>query len=96
MSPTNVSLRPWPVPKNEDLEPTDIAQLLFQLGEEKGHFRNVTEERLQAEIDSAQDVSETASQAEDGDVDEEQARKDKLKEIHETSEKMKLQLEYAQ
>lgn len=58
---TNVTLRPWPAPKKEELAPQDLLQQVEQLANERGHLRNVTEKSLQDEIILGKDVSEDAN-----------------------------------
>ena len=47
-----VSLRPWPT---EDPGSEDLQLQLQRLYQQRGHFRHITEEGLQEEINSAED-----------------------------------------
>ena len=62
---TNVTLRPWPAPKKEELSPQDLLQQVEQLANERGHLRNVTEKSLQDEIISGKDAAEDGKEESD-------------------------------
>jgi mediator of RNA polymerase II transcription subunit 17, fungi type len=47
---TDVTLRPWPTPKKDELSPQDLLRQVEQLANERGHLRNVTEKSLQDDI----------------------------------------------
>jgi hypothetical protein len=46
----DVTLRPWPAAKKEELSPQDLLLQIEQLGNERGHLRDVTEKSLQEDI----------------------------------------------
>jgi mediator of RNA polymerase II transcription subunit 17 len=52
----NVTLRPWPAPKKEELSQEDLLFKIEQLAIERGHLRNITEQSLQEDIDAGKDV----------------------------------------
>ena len=52
----NVSLRPWPAPKKEELSQEDLLFKIEQLASERGHLRNITEQSLQEAINAGKDV----------------------------------------
>lgn len=52
----DVTLRPWPAVKKEELSPQDLLLQIEQLGNERGHLRNVTEKSLQEDIIAGKDV----------------------------------------
>jgi len=47
---TSFALSLRPVPRKRDSEP--LAQLIGRINEERGHFRNITEDSLRAEIEA--------------------------------------------
>ena len=52
----NVTLRPWPAPKKEELTQDDLLFKIEQLASERGHLRNITEQSLQEDIDAGKHV----------------------------------------
>jgi mediator of RNA polymerase II transcription subunit 17 len=62
---TNVTLRPWPAQKKEELSPQDLLEQVEQLANERGHLRNVTEKSLQDEIISGKDAAEDGKEESD-------------------------------
>lgn len=54
----DVTLRPWPAPKEDEFSRDVILRQIEQLAVERGHLRNITEQSLQAEIDAGKDVSD--------------------------------------
>jgi mediator of RNA polymerase II transcription subunit 17, fungi type len=89
MSTTNlipdVTLRAWPAPKNEALNPQDLLAQVSQLATERGHLREITEQSLQDEIEASKhELSILTEENEEREKDkpEEQSTKDKLEEIH--------------
>jgi mediator of RNA polymerase II transcription subunit 17 len=46
----DVTLRPWPISKKEELSPQDLLRQVEQLTNERGHLRNVTEKSLQEDV----------------------------------------------
>jgi mediator of RNA polymerase II transcription subunit 17 len=46
----DVTLRPWPTSKKEELSPQDLLLQIEQLTNERGHLRNVTEKALQEDV----------------------------------------------
>jgi mediator of RNA polymerase II transcription subunit 17 len=59
----DVTLRPWPVAKREELSPQDLLLQIEQLAIERGHLRDVTEKALQEDIVAGKDVPEDAAAA---------------------------------
>lgn len=63
---TNVTLRPWPTPKKEELGSQDLLRQVEQLANERGHLRNVTEKSLREDIAAGKDApAEPASELEE-------------------------------
>lgn len=56
----DVTLRPWPAAKKEELSPQDLLLQIEQLGTERGHLRDVTENSLQEEMAAGKFASEEA------------------------------------
>jgi hypothetical protein len=67
---SDVTLRPWPAPKKDELKPADLRLQVDQLTIERGHLRNITEKSLQEDIIAGKDASSS-------EADEEEAKKDK-------------------
>ncbi|KAJ4377677.1 RNA polymerase II mediator complex subunit [Neocucurbitaria cava] len=61
----NVSLRPWPVPRKEELTQEDLFLQIQQLTTERGHLRDITEKSLQENIAAGKDVPEDIKVGED-------------------------------
>ncbi|CAO2647728.1 Nn.00g086500.m01.CDS01 [Neocucurbitaria sp. VM-36] len=54
----DVALRPWPVPKKEELTQEDLFLQIQQLTTERGHLRDITERSLQEDIATGKVVPE--------------------------------------
>ncbi|OAL43246.1 hypothetical protein IQ07DRAFT_593234 [Pyrenochaeta sp. DS3sAY3a] len=54
----DVTLRPWPPQKKEELSQEDLLLQIEQLTTERGHLRDITEKSLQDDIDSGKHVPE--------------------------------------
>jgi mediator of RNA polymerase II transcription subunit 17 len=54
----DVTLRPWPPQKKEELSQDDLLLQIEQLTTERGHLRDITEKSLQEDIDSGKHVPE--------------------------------------
>jgi mediator of RNA polymerase II transcription subunit 17 len=64
----NVTLRPWPAPKKEELSQEDLLFKIEQLASERGHLRDITEQSLQEDIDAGKHVPDaTADEVKGGD-----------------------------
>ncbi|KAE8855980.1 hypothetical protein PTNB29_08819 [Pyrenophora teres f. teres] len=74
----NVTLRPWPAPKKDELTQEDLLFKIEQLASERGHLRNITEQSLQEDIDAGKNVPGHGSDA--GAAKEEEKKKKKEKE----------------
>lgn len=68
----HVALRPWPAHKQDEHSRDVILQQIEQLAVERGHLRNITEQSLQAEIDTGKDVPDGAK---DSSEDDEEGKK---------------------
>jgi mediator of RNA polymerase II transcription subunit 17 len=93
----NVTLRPWPAPKKEELSQEDLLFKIEQLAIERGHLRNITEQSLQEDIDAGKDVPDATTdglkQGEkkpDALSDQEQREK-----VHKVGQEIWSQVEYA-
>lgn len=62
----DVTLRPWPAPKSEELSQQDLYQQIEQLTAERGHLRDITEASLQEDIAAGKDVPGTVEKAQSG------------------------------
>jgi mediator of RNA polymerase II transcription subunit 17 len=58
---TDVTLRPWPTSKKDELSPQDLLRQVEQLANERGHLRNVTEKSLQDDIIAGKDAPDSAA-----------------------------------
>jgi mediator of RNA polymerase II transcription subunit 17 len=58
---TDVTLRPWPTSKKDELSPQDLLRQVEQLANERGHLRNVTEKSLQDDIVAGKDAPDSAA-----------------------------------
>lgn len=85
-----ISLRAWP--KQED-KSSELSSLISRINVERGSFRNITEEGLDAEIAKAEtsDAASSGGESEEGDGDE----PDRIKELAIAREGMLGQLEYS-
>lgn len=54
----DVTLRPWPAQKKEELSQDDLLLQIEQLTTERGHLRDITESSLQHDIEAGKDVPE--------------------------------------
>jgi mediator of RNA polymerase II transcription subunit 17 len=59
---TDVTLRPWPASKKDELSPQDLLHQVEQLANERGHLRNVTEKSLQEDIVAGKDAPNGATE----------------------------------
>jgi mediator of RNA polymerase II transcription subunit 17 len=68
----DVTLRPWPASKKEELSPQDLLRQVEQLTHERGHLRNVTEKSLQEDVVTGRKLPEGSV----GDAEEKTDKKD--------------------
>jgi len=57
----DVTLWPWPAAQKEELSPQDLLLQIEQLGTERGHLRDVTENSLQEEMAAGKGALEQAA-----------------------------------
>jgi mediator of RNA polymerase II transcription subunit 17 len=57
----DVTLRPWPTSKKDELSSQDLLRQVEQLANERGHLRNVTEKSLQDDIIAGKDAPDSAA-----------------------------------
>lgn len=57
-----VALRPWPMPKKEELGQQELLLQVTQLTEERGHLREITEKSLQEQINAGSDTLDGAKE----------------------------------
>jgi hypothetical protein len=69
----DVTLRPWPASKKDELSPQDLLHQIEQLTSERGHLRNVTEKSLQEDVVAGKELPEDT----EGDSEEKTDKKDK-------------------
>ncbi|KAF1842510.1 mediator of RNA polymerase II transcription subunit 17 [Cucurbitaria berberidis CBS 394.84] len=58
----DVTLRPWPAPKKEELSQEDLFLQIQQLTTERGHLRDITEKSLHEDIAAGKDVPDEAKE----------------------------------
>jgi mediator of RNA polymerase II transcription subunit 17 len=94
----NVTLRPWPAPKKEELTQDDLLFKIEQLASERGHLRDITEQSLQEDIDAGKDVPDDT---EEGAKDEKRekkkevpSRQEQLEKVFKAGQEMYSHLEY--
>jgi mediator of RNA polymerase II transcription subunit 17 len=58
---TDVTLRPWPTSKKEELSSQDLLLQIEQLATERKHLRNVTEKTLLEDIATGIDITKDAA-----------------------------------
>jgi mediator of RNA polymerase II transcription subunit 17 len=56
----DVTLRPWPTTKKDELSPQDLLQQIEQLANERGHLRNITEKSLLEDVTAGKEAPEDA------------------------------------
>ncbi len=87
-----LSLRPWP---KDNIEGSQLSSLIQRIYAERGDFRNLTEEGLEAEIDrenaSGAEVEEDDAASSDS---EDEPEPDRAKEVLEQKQQMMLWLQY--
>ncbi|KAF1921067.1 subunit 17 of mediator complex-domain-containing protein [Ampelomyces quisqualis] len=93
----NITLRPWPAPKKEELGPQHLLQQVEQLANERGHLRNVTEKSLQDEITSGKDVSEGAKDESDEKKEKKEvySKEERLQDVFRMQQEMSNHMEWA-
>jgi mediator of RNA polymerase II transcription subunit 17 len=69
----DVTLRPWPTTKKDELSPQDLLQQIEQLANERGHLRNITEKSLLDDVIAGKETPENA----EGDTKEKTDKKEK-------------------
>jgi mediator of RNA polymerase II transcription subunit 17 len=69
----DVTLRPWPTTKKDELSSQDLLQQIEQLATERGHLRYITEKSLLEDVIAGKEAPEDA----DGDSEEKTDKKDK-------------------
>jgi mediator of RNA polymerase II transcription subunit 17 len=69
----DVTLRPWPTTKKDELSPQDLLQQIEQLAKERGHLRNITEKSLLDDVIAGKETPENA----EGDTKEKTDKKEK-------------------
>ncbi|KAH8732259.1 subunit 17 of mediator complex-domain-containing protein [Phaeosphaeriaceae sp. PMI808] len=70
----DVTLRPWPTPKKEELGPQDLLLQIEQLTTERGHLRNITEKSLQEDILTGKNVPDPATGMEEKEEEEDKGK----------------------
>lgn len=60
-----VTLRPWPARRKEELSLEEINSQVVQLTSERGHLRDITESSLERDIAAGQDVPDQVGQSAD-------------------------------
>jgi mediator of RNA polymerase II transcription subunit 17 len=69
----DVTLRPWPTTKKDELSPQDLLQQIEQLANERGHLRNITEKSLLEDVIAGKEAPADA----EGESEEKTDKKDK-------------------
>ncbi|KAH3907560.1 mediator of RNA polymerase II transcription subunit 17 [Parastagonospora nodorum] len=93
----DVTLRPWPAAKKEELSPQDLLLQIEQLGTERGHLRDVTEKSLQEDMAAGKGASEEAA----GSLEQKKKKKDatsreeRLQEVLKAQHEMCMHMEWA-
>jgi mediator of RNA polymerase II transcription subunit 17 len=80
---TDVTLRPWPASKKEELSAEDLLLQIEQLSTERKHLRNVTEKSLQDDIAAGTEVPEGAAEGSEQKKEDKDApsREERLQEV---------------
>lgn len=86
-----ISLRSWPA-KGDDTTNNALPSIVQRIINERGGFRDITEESLAQEIAEAEAGTQDASS--DDDDDEPEQDPDRMKDLNEAKGKMLKQLEY--
>jgi mediator of RNA polymerase II transcription subunit 17 len=92
----DVALRPWPADKDDDSSRDVVLRKIEQLATERGHMRNITEQSLQADIDSGKDtLGDAKDSSEEGDeAKKPQTFEERREEIMKMQWEMSTHLEY--
>jgi mediator of RNA polymerase II transcription subunit 17 len=93
----NVTLRPWPATRKEELSQEDLLFKIEQLAGERGHLRNITEQSLQEDFDAGKDVPDATT---DGVKEEDKEKdipsgQDQREKVFKAAREMYEHLEYA-
>jgi mediator of RNA polymerase II transcription subunit 17 len=93
----DVTLRPWPAPKKEELGQEELLFKIEQLAVERGHLRNITEQSLQEDIDAGKDVPDDTAEAVKQEEKEKAApsRQEQMEKVFKAGQEMHSHLEYA-
>jgi mediator of RNA polymerase II transcription subunit 17 len=95
---TDVTLRPWPTSKKEELGSQDLLLQIEQLANERGHLRNVTEKSLREDIVAGknvpEDTIEDAEQRKEKNKDA-PSKEERLQEVFRIQQEMSSHMEYA-
>lgn len=92
---TNVTLRPWPTSKKEELGSQDLLQQVEQLANERGHLRNVTEKSLREDIAAGIDASVETTSDSEGKKDKKDApsKEERLQDVFRMQQEMSSHME---
>jgi mediator of RNA polymerase II transcription subunit 17 len=91
-----VTLRPWPPSKKQELSRQDLLDQIEQLTNERGHLRGITEKSLQEDIDAGKDVSGGAMEGLEQEKEEKpaQSKEERLQHVFRAQQEMASHLEY--
>ncbi|KAF1947969.1 hypothetical protein EJ02DRAFT_449434 [Clathrospora elynae] len=93
----DVTLRPWPAPKKEELSQEDLLVKIEQLASERGHLRDITEKSLQEDIDAGKHIPDDTNDAVKQEAKEKEApsRQERLEKVFNAGKEMYGHLEWA-